>query len=64
MKDVMTFVSTTKDPTETITMEIFSTSLPEVLGAFERFLRGSGFVFDGHLDIVDRVEIGGVDDGH
>lgn len=31
-------------------------SLPELIGVFEDFLRGSGFVFDGHLDIVTEEE--------
>jgi len=28
-------------------------SLDTIVECFEDFLRGSGFVFDGHLDIVD-----------
>lgn len=28
-------------------------SLAELLEEFEQFLRGCGFVFEGHLDIVD-----------
>ena len=28
-------------------------TLPQLLEAFESFLRGCGFYFDGHLDIID-----------
>jgi hypothetical protein len=28
-------------------------SLPEILATVEDFLRGCGFVFDGHLEIVE-----------
>lgn len=28
-------------------------TLPEILEAFERHLKGTGFVFDGYLDFVD-----------
>jgi len=35
-----------------ITVEAKEDSLINVIEAFERFLRGVGFVFNGHLDIV------------
>lgn len=37
----------------TITQEFRAESLNDVLENFEMFLRGSGFYFDGHLDIVE-----------
>ena len=43
----------TSKPDGKITLEVTEDSLTNVVEAFERFLRGAGFVFDGHLDIVD-----------
>jgi len=57
MNDTMTFVSTTKEPQETISLTIQSTSLAEVIDAFERFLRGAGYCFEGNLEIVKNIEI-------
>lgn len=31
-------------------------SIPDLLEAFEAFLKGCGFVFDGHIDIVEEEE--------
>lgn len=36
-----------------ITFELEKDSLFDVVEEFERFLRGSGFVFEGQLDVVD-----------
>ncbi len=36
-----------------ITLEVREDSLMNVVEAFERFLKGSGFIFDGHLDFVN-----------
>lgn len=48
----------TSAPPSTITMEVNGElSLPQVLERFEEFLRGAGFYFDGHLDIVNDDEI-------
>ncbi len=45
-------------PPSTITMEVNGElSLPQVLERFEEFLRGAGFFFDGHLDIVNDDEV-------
>ena len=33
------------------TLEFDAEMLPDVIGNFELFLRGAGFVFDGHVDI-------------
>ncbi len=46
------------EPLETVTIETHSYELDEVLECFERFLRGCGYSFDGHIDIVkDNYEI-------
>lgn len=37
---------------ETLEMKITGQSLPEILEAFTRFLRGVGFVCEGELDFV------------
>ncbi|MFN7323043.1 MAG: hypothetical protein ACK5SP_02100 [bacterium] len=58
MNDYITFTSATvKEPSETITLTIHTTSLPEVVGAFERFLRGAGYHFEGNLEIVQDIDI-------
>jgi hypothetical protein len=31
-------------------------SIDDLLEAFEEFMRGCGFVFDGHLEVVDEEE--------
>ena len=36
-----------------ITLEVQEESLRNVVEAFERFLKGAGFVYDGYLDFVD-----------
>jgi hypothetical protein len=38
---------------ETLTITLRADTLQEVLESFERFLKGAGFVFSGHLDIVE-----------
>jgi len=35
------------------TMECNATELPEVVSHFEDFLRGCGFIVDGHLGIME-----------
>jgi hypothetical protein len=60
----MTFVSTTCSPKETISLTIMPDNLTDAIEAFERFLRGAGYVFDGSLTIVSNIEIKGVDDEH
>lgn len=35
------------------TTEFNAEVLPDILGEFENFLRGLGFLIDGHLDIVN-----------
>ena len=44
-------------PNEQITMSTEAEELPKVLEAFERFLRGAGYCFDGHLEILDDEEV-------
>jgi hypothetical protein len=39
-----------------ITVEVQEVTLMNTIEAFERFLKGVGFVFDGHLAIVDEEE--------
>ena len=36
-----------------ITMEFNADTLPAILEQFEMFLRGSGFFFDGNVDIIE-----------
>ncbi len=36
-----------------VQIESDAETLSEILEAFEYFLKGSGFVFEGHLDIVN-----------
>lgn len=39
---------------QTVTAELDDVeTLPQLLEAFEQFLRGCGFYFDGHIDIID-----------
>ena len=40
-------------PTTLVTVTTDAVSLSEILGTMEDFLRGCGFVFDGHLEIVE-----------
>lgn len=39
-----------------ITLEVQEVALMNVIEAFERFLKGAGFMFDGYLDIVNEDE--------
>lgn len=48
----MTFVCEHEDGTK-VTFESDKVFLPDILEAFEYFLKGSGFSFDGQVDIVD-----------
>lgn len=32
------------------------TYLPDVISAFEQFLRGAGFYFEGHLEVINDKE--------
>jgi hypothetical protein len=43
------------------TVEFRTDSLPDVLGQFEMFLRGCGFVLNGTLDVVPEDEYYGYD---
>jgi hypothetical protein len=44
----------TSAPKETVTIEFEGDiALPQMLEKFETFLRGCGFYFDGHLELVD-----------
>ena len=52
----MTFSSETTNPDGRVTSFCMTTdavTLPEILENFELFLKGSGFVFDGNVDIVE-----------
>lgn len=42
------------EPESVLTMEFCEVDLVKVLDHFEDFLRGSGFVFDGHLTIEEK----------
>lgn len=52
LPDVLTLTSQTSRNNETVIMTCIATNLDDVLEVMERFLRGAGYVFDGHLDIV------------
>ena len=47
-------------PVETIVLETESILLPDVINAFERFLRACGFYFNGKLDIVEDEDDGSI----
>ena len=55
-----TTIITTHDyegqPTSTITHETNAVTLEEILQSFEDHLRGCGFRFEGHLDIINEEE--------
>lgn len=42
---------------KTVTHEFRGEELSEILENMESFLRGSGFVFDGNLDILEKIVI-------
>jgi hypothetical protein len=48
-----TFISEDDLTSSKLTLEFEALSLDELLPRFEDFLRGSGFVFDGYIGIVD-----------
>ena len=50
--DTVTFMSSTNRLNETTMVTAESCKLSEVIEVFERFLRGAGWMFDGHLDAV------------
>jgi hypothetical protein len=52
----------TDDVVITNTTEFRGETLDEVLENFERFLKGSGYIFDGQLDFVKEDELGMRDD--
>lgn len=57
----MTFTCEHRNPwdeslSSRVTMETNSETLPDILAEFEQFLRGSGFHFNGQLDIVEQVD--------
>ena len=47
-------------PVETIVVETEAITLPEVVDAFERFLKACGFYFNGKLDIVEDEDDGSI----
>ena len=51
------FESQYDENTGKVTIELSSdTSLPDVLEAFERFLKATGYSFDGVIDIVEEAQ--------
>lgn len=62
MKDYKEFYSLTKktfddyDVVGRVEVEFEAIYLPDVIQHFENFLKGSGFHFKGHLQIVDEDE--------
>ncbi len=62
-----TFTSTCAyegQPESKVVHETDAEDLPQVLEAFEHFLRGSSFVFKGHVDIVDDDDDENLDNGY
>lgn len=47
------FIFTSLDKTRIVVQVDGSLAIPELLETFEQFMRGCGFHFDGHLDIVE-----------
>lgn len=41
----------------TVSMTVDTVSLPDMISEFENFLRAVGFVFNGHLEIVEEDEV-------
>ncbi len=55
-KNVMTFINEVEYDGVPRTMNMNETEaveLHDILNEFELFLRGSGYIFEGHLDIVE-----------
>ena len=44
-------------PEETITMTTEAVELAQILEVFERFLKGAGYCFKGHIEAVDDEEV-------
>lgn len=42
--------------TRTVTVVSEAETLPDIVEAFEDYLRACGFIFDGHLDIIEEDE--------
>lgn len=57
-KEHSNFARIKQEPEETITVTTSSEGLYEVLAAFERFLQGCGYTFDGHLEFVNDFDEG------
>jgi len=55
--DTITFMSKTDKNNETVMLTAETDNLREVIQVFERFLRGAGWVFDGHLELVQNITI-------
>ena len=52
-----TFISEESLNRSKVTFEFEAVSLTEMLEQFEYFLRGSGFMFDGFIDIVESEDL-------
>ena len=50
-------VEWSQSPNEQVSITTDAEELPKVLEAFERFLRGAGYYFDGHIEIVEDEEV-------
>lgn len=55
--DTITFMSKTDKNNETVMLTAETADLNEVIEVFERFLRGAGWVFDGHLELVQKITL-------
>lgn len=55
--DTITFMSKTDKNNETVMLTAETADLNEVIEVFERFLRGAGWVFDGHLELVQNITL-------
>lgn len=56
---MIVFESQYEDNAPKVTVEVHSDStLPDVISAFESFLKATGFAFDGRLEIVEDIWTG------
>ncbi len=57
-----TFISEEDFNHTKVTVETRAVTIDELVARFEDFLRGSGFAFDGYIDIVEPEELNAADE--
>jgi hypothetical protein len=55
-QDTMTLMASIKSTGESIVVTANMDDIQETLESIERFLRASGFIFDGRIGIIKRIE--------